>query len=59
MKTIAIEKKRHIVKPAKTAKPAYPNAADRSYYLHKLLDGVLALATVVGALTVLVFFLFL
>ncbi|MBQ7416261.1 MAG: hypothetical protein IJW14_04410 [Oscillospiraceae bacterium] len=37
----------------------YPNAADRRYYLQKLLDGVLALATVVGGLTALVFLLFL
>ena len=37
----------------------YPNAADRRYYLRKLLDGVLALATVVGALTALVFLLLL
>jgi hypothetical protein len=52
MKTIAIQNKRKITKPA------YPNAADRSYFLHKLLDGVLALATVVGGLTALVFLLF-
>lgn len=37
----------------------YPNAADRRYFLHKLLDGVLALATVVGGLTALVFLLLL
>lgn len=53
MKTIAIETKR------KRVKPAYPNAADRGYYLHRLLDGLLALATVVGALTALVFLLLL
>ena len=53
MKTIVASNKR------KTVKPAYPNAADRSYYLHKLLDGVLALATVVGGLTALVFLLLL
>lgn len=51
MKTIAAEHKRKLVKPA------YPNAADRSYYLQKLLDGLLALATVVGGLTALVFLL--
>lgn len=38
---------------------SYPNAADYRYYLRKLLDGVLALATVVGGLTALVFLLFL
>lgn len=37
----------------------YPNAADRRYYLQKLLDGVLALATIVGGLTALVFLLLL
>lgn len=37
----------------------YPNAADRRYFLQKLLDGVLALATAVGALTALVFLLLL
>lgn len=37
----------------------YPNAADRRYYLKKLLDGVLALATIVGGLTALVFLLLL
>lgn len=52
MKTAAIQTKRKI------SKPAYPNAASRSYFLHKLLDGVLALATVVGGLTALVFLLF-
>ena len=51
MKTIAIEAKR------KTARPAYPNAADRRYYLNKLLDGVLATASIVGGLTALVFLL--
>ena len=51
MKTIAIANKR------KTVKPAYPNAADRRYYLHKLLDGVLSMATIVGGLTALIFLL--
>jgi hypothetical protein len=37
----------------------YPNAAERRYYLQKLLDGVLALATVVGGLTAMVFLIFL
>lgn len=53
MKTIAMET-RH-----KNVKPAYPNAADRRYYLNKLLDGVLATATIVGGLTALVFLLLL
>jgi hypothetical protein len=43
----------------KTKAPAYPNAADRSYYLHKLLDGALAVATAVGGVVALVFLLLL
>lgn len=43
----------------RTISRPYPNAADRRYYLRKLLDGVLAIATVVGGLTALVFFMFL
>lgn len=53
MKTIAVQNKR------KAIRLTYPNAADRRYYLNKLLDGVLALATVVGGLTALVFLLLL
>jgi hypothetical protein len=37
----------------------YPNAADRRYFLQRLLDGVLTLATVVGGLTALIFLIFL
>ncbi len=43
----------------KSKAPAYPNAADRSYYLHKLLDGALAVATAVGGVVALVFLLLL
>ncbi len=39
--------------------PAYPNAADRSYYLHKLLDAALAIATAVGGVIAFVFLLLL
>lgn len=39
--------------------PRYPNAADRRYYLHKLLDGILGIATAVGAFVTLIFFLLL
>ncbi len=39
--------------------PRYPNAADRRYYLHKLVDGLLALATGVGAFVTIVFLLLL
>lgn len=38
--------------------PAYPNAADRRYFLHKLLDGALAVVTTVGAVVAMVFLLF-
>ncbi len=46
-----------IYRPVKPISRPYPNAADRRYFLRRLLDGVLALATVVGALTALVFLL--
>lgn len=39
--------------------PRYPNAADRRYYLHRLLDGILGIATAVGAFVTLIFFLLL
>lgn len=39
----------------RTMTPAYPNAADRRYFLRKLLDGALAIATAIGAVTVLAF----
>lgn len=35
--------------------PRYPAAADRHYYLHKLIDGVLAIAMGVGAFVALTF----
>lgn len=34
---------------------AYPNAADSSYFAEKLLDGVTALVTGMGAVTVLLY----
>lgn len=40
---------------ARPARPAYPNAADRRYYLRKLLDAALGLAILVGAVSALVF----
>lgn len=39
--------------------PTYPNAEDRQYFLHRLLDGALAVATTVGAVVALVFLLLL
>ena len=35
--------------------PRYPNAADRRYYLQKLVDGLLGIATAVGAFVTLIF----
>lgn len=40
---------------SRTVRPAYPNAADRRYYLRKLLDAALGLAILVGAISALVF----
>lgn len=34
---------------------AYPNAADRSYFQEKLLDGLTAVASCVGIVTILFF----
>ena len=43
------------VNPIIRTAPAYPNAASSQYFLRNLLDGALAVATVVGAVTALVF----
>lgn len=48
-----------VYRSVKSISHSYPNAADRRYFLQKLLDGLLATATVVGALTALVFLLLL
>lgn len=40
-------------------RPAYPNAADRRYYLRRLVDGLLGLATTIGGVAVILFFLLL
>lgn len=42
MKTAVMKQKN------KTKAPAYPNAADSSYFLHKFLDAALGFACVVG-----------
>lgn len=44
---------------SKTRCPAYPNAADRQYFLHRLLDGALVVATAVGAVVAVIFLLLL
>lgn len=41
----------------RTAVPRYPNAADRSYYVQKFLDGLLMVATCVGGFVALTFLL--
>ena len=48
-----------IHRSVKSVSHPYPNAAERRYYIRRLLDGVLAAATVVGGLTALVFLLLL
>lgn len=53
MKTAAINRQNNV------RYPAYPNAADRSYFLQKLLDGILAVAITVGAVVALIFLLML
>ena len=39
--------------------PRYPNAADRRYYMEKILNGLLAIVTGIGAFVTLVFFMLL
>lgn len=55
MKTATIRRSAPLPRSA----PRYPNAADRRYYLRKLVDGLLALATGVGAFVTIVFLLLL
>lgn len=53
MKTAVLNQK------TKITAPAYPNAADRSYFLHKLLDAALAAACVIGIVVAIGFLLLL
>lgn len=39
----------------RTVRPAYPNAADRRYYLRKLVDVLLGIAILAGVISALVF----
>ncbi len=39
----------------KVRRYVYPNAADRSYFVEKLLDGVTAVVTSMGIVTILLF----
>lgn len=55
MKTTRRHQKRKIVPHRRSYR--YPNAAEHSYYLNKLTDGILTVATTCGAATIL-FFLF-
>lgn len=43
----------------RTSVPRYPNAADRRYYMRKLLDGLLVVATSIGGFVALTFLLLL
>lgn len=53
MKTLAINR------PNKVHYPAYPNAAERGYFLRRILDGILAVAITVGAVVAMLFLLLL
>lgn len=53
MKTITMKRQN------KVYYPVCPNAAEPEYFLHRILDGLLAVATSVGAITVFLFLLFL
>ena len=48
-----------VIKNPKMSIPAYPNAADRSYYAHRFLNGILAAVTAIGAVVAIVFLLLL
>lgn len=53
MKTVAISRQ------PKPHYPAFPNAAERGYFLHQLLDGALVVAITAGTLITLIFLLLL
>lgn len=53
MKAATVHRNTHSVRYP--VRHRYPNAADRSYHFHRILDGLLAVATAVGAVTALVF----
>ena len=40
---------------SRTVRPAYPNAADWRYHLRKLVDALLGIAILVGAISALIF----
>ncbi len=48
-----------VIKNDKIKVPAYPNAADKSYFLHRFLDAVLAAVSAIGITVAIVFLLLL
>lgn len=50
-------KEEPIMKTTTVSRPVYPNAADRRYYLRKLLDLLLMAATSIGTVAIILFFL--
>lgn len=48
-------KKHHSYSARGVQRYPYPNAADRSYFVGKILDGITALVTGMGTITVLFF----
>ena len=54
MKTTERKRNHHTSNYRQYARP-YPNAADPQYYIDKLVDGVLAVVTGMGAITIFLF----
>lgn len=54
MKTVT-RKRNHCTNHYRQYARPYPNAADPQYYIDKLVDGVLAVVTGMGAITIFLF----
>lgn len=52
MKTAAVYRTKNVA-------PAYPNAADRRYFIDRFVEGALTAATITGFLTAVLFFILL
>ena len=48
-------KNQKIIPISNAYRPPYPNAAEPRYYVNKLLDGLLSVATCMGCLTIFFF----
>lgn len=55
MKTTAVRHQSNVIDFRSRKGYAYPNAAERSYYMNKALDWALAAATSLGTVTILLF----